>query len=261
MASKKYYERADFKKIQKEWYSKLNSEGFEDIEWFNPDTGFGQNSPYLKRCTNQIRLRMNPASLRLFRLFQHFLAESGFLRLKKPRNRLKLGKSARQQPKSAHKKPKTTRTSKGKPTTSKGKPTTSKSKPSKALQAYNKQLSKYFNHLCQTELALKYCDGWTMRQISKHMRAQFTLSRLDLASSDRLKPELVGSRHLTWLVKELAPKQTSFSLFWVHYNLTKLLKASAVFNSTHELGLVSQDEEHDVTTVGEFMEANAGVGT
>ena len=246
MASKKYYERADFKKIQKEWYSKLNSEGFEDIEWFNPDTGFGQNSPYLKRCTNQIRLRMNPATLRLFRLFQHFLADSGFLRLKKPRNRLKLGKTARQQPKSANKKTK--------------KPTTSKGEPSKALLAYNKQLSKYFQHLCQTELALKYCDGWTMRQISKHMRAQFTLSRLDLASSERLKPELVGSRHLTWLVKELAPKQSSFSLFWVHYNLTKLLKASALFNSTHKLGLVSQDEEHDVTTVGEFMEANAGVG-
>jgi hypothetical protein len=99
-----------------------------------------------------------------------------------------------------------------------------------------------------------------MRDISAHMRRQFTVSRLDLPSSKRMKAEITTSRHITWLVKGLRPKQASFSLFWVHYNLSKLLKASTIFNLTHEQGLVSQDMEHEDESIGEFMESNTAVG-
>ena len=240
MTQSKHDAKEELKKVQKEWYEKLSESGFDDIEWFNPNTGKGHNSPYLKRGTNLIRKRMNPSTSRLYRLFQHFLMESGFLRPKMPRKRLKLRKSARKQL--------------GKASTSQSKYTTA------SIKDYNSKLSNYFNQLCQAELALKYCHGWTMRDISAHMRSQFTVSRLDLPSSKRMKAEITTSRHITWLVKGLRPKQKSFSLFWVHYNLSKLLKASTIFNLTHERGLISQDMEHEDESIGEFMESNTAVG-
>jgi len=257
MTQSKHDAKEELKKVQKEWYEKLSESGFDDIEWFNPNTGKGHNSPYLKRGTNLIRKRMNPSTSRLYRLFQHFLMESGFLRPKMPRKRLKLRKSARPKPGKA-------RTSSRKPNSSSLQANSSSRNLSRyttaSIKDYNSKLSNYFNQLCQAELALKYCHGWTMRDISAHMRRQFTVSRLDLPSSKRMKAEITTSRHITWLVKSLRPKQASFSLFWVHYNLTKLLKASTIFNLTHEQGLVSQDMEHEDESIGEFMESNTAVG-
>jgi hypothetical protein len=250
MTQSKHNAKEELRKVQKEWYEKLSESGFDDIEWFNPNTGKGHNSPYLKRGTNLIRRRMNNSTSRLYRLFQHFLMESGFLRPKMPRKRLKLRKNARRQPKKARTSSKQLK----KASTSQSRYTTA------SLKDYNSKLSNYFNQLCQAELALKYCQGMTMRDISAHMRSQFTVSRLDLPSSKRLPAEIATSRHITWLVKGLRPKQKSFSLFWVHYNLSKLLKASTVFNLTHEQGLVSQDEEHEDESIGEFMESNTAVG-
>ncbi len=38
----------EFKQAQKKWYDKLKKEGFEDIEWINHETGYGQNTPWIK---------------------------------------------------------------------------------------------------------------------------------------------------------------------------------------------------------------------
>ena len=40
--------KAEFAKLQKQWYAKLAKDGFEDIEWVNHSTGTGHDSGYLK---------------------------------------------------------------------------------------------------------------------------------------------------------------------------------------------------------------------
>ena len=45
----KYYKTEEFKKLQNEWYDKLDNSGFEDLEWLDKDSGFGQNSGFLKK--------------------------------------------------------------------------------------------------------------------------------------------------------------------------------------------------------------------
>ncbi len=38
----------EFKKTQKLWYDKLKKQGFDDLEWITHESGYGQNSPFLK---------------------------------------------------------------------------------------------------------------------------------------------------------------------------------------------------------------------
>lgn len=80
----------DFIKLQNQWYKKLKSSGFEDIEWLDKSTGLGQNSDFLKdpdqmktkaykseteffyqMCTNfMTHVKIEPARLRyLFKLY------------------------------------------------------------------------------------------------------------------------------------------------------------------------------------------------
>lgn len=40
--------KAQFAKLQKQWYDKLAKEGFEDIEWVNHSTGIGHDSGFLR---------------------------------------------------------------------------------------------------------------------------------------------------------------------------------------------------------------------
>jgi hypothetical protein len=48
---KKFYQEDEFKELQSKWYKKLEKSGFDDLEWYNPDSGFGQNSRFLKFST------------------------------------------------------------------------------------------------------------------------------------------------------------------------------------------------------------------
>ncbi len=41
-------------KLTSIWYKKLRDEGFDDIEFFDDSTGYGQNSDYLKRSSARI---------------------------------------------------------------------------------------------------------------------------------------------------------------------------------------------------------------
>ena len=40
--------RAEFAKLQQEWYAKLADDGFKDLEWVDHSTGKGHNTPHLK---------------------------------------------------------------------------------------------------------------------------------------------------------------------------------------------------------------------
>lgn len=44
--------KAEYAKLQKKWYDKLADEGFKDLEWVDPATGGGHNSPYLRGSLN-----------------------------------------------------------------------------------------------------------------------------------------------------------------------------------------------------------------
>lgn len=274
MTSKKFFETSQFKTVQKEWYAKLKESGFDDLEWFNPKTGFGQNSDYLKKTVffDRRRLTKDRGSADFFRLFRHFLVESGFLRLKMPRKRLKLGKSADLNTKIAKTSSKKATAALPQATSDGFKPLSDKSsKQSKTATSaiddetlhndYIKRLQTYYKKLVTAEAALKYADGWVPKKISAHLRQHFTLSRLDLRWSERAQSELVCDRHLKRLIKLLEPSPKSYSTSWVYSTIEKLKAEAAKFNVLDSRGLIRLEmDEQDNKTTGEFMQDNDGVG-
>lgn len=69
--------RESFKKLQNKWYKKLKEEGFEDVEWYNEKTGYGQNSAFLKRSTGYLRHVFDPQTVQLYSLIRNFLVHTG----------------------------------------------------------------------------------------------------------------------------------------------------------------------------------------
>ena len=47
--SNKIYSSAKFIKLRNKWYTKLTNSGFHDLEWHDPATSQGQNSPFLSQ--------------------------------------------------------------------------------------------------------------------------------------------------------------------------------------------------------------------
>lgn len=81
MKNKEYYTK-EFRNLQSEWYDKLKKEGFEDIEWYNPKTGIGHGSRFLKSKnipdTGNIVRNYSPDVENLYRLCRNFLAHGPF---------------------------------------------------------------------------------------------------------------------------------------------------------------------------------------
>lgn len=79
---KKFYKNKEFVKLQSEWYDKLKKEGFDDIEWFDPKTGIGQGSPYLKTkgSVTQAAIERNhtQALAQHYRICRNFLQNGPF---------------------------------------------------------------------------------------------------------------------------------------------------------------------------------------
>lgn len=73
----KYYESKQFKKLQKEWYNKIASTGFEDVELFNETFGNAERC-YLKRPSFKWALKWDSAILEHFRIARNFLAHGIF---------------------------------------------------------------------------------------------------------------------------------------------------------------------------------------
>lgn len=58
---KKFYKTKKFIEIQNKWYDKLKKSGFKDLEWIDPKTGLGQNTPYLLTEDSKLKDRYNPS--------------------------------------------------------------------------------------------------------------------------------------------------------------------------------------------------------
>ena len=74
---KKFYQSKQFVKLQNKWYKKLKQSGFQDLEWYNPDSGFGQGSPFLQTKGNitlgDVRRKYRETAAQYFRLSRNFL--------------------------------------------------------------------------------------------------------------------------------------------------------------------------------------------
>jgi len=130
----------EFLDLQNKWYKKLKRSGFEDIEWTNPKTGRGQNSPYLKAgnsvTSKQMRSESASALQQHYRLCRNFLANGPFYTNCKDifkKNREKYAKF-------------------------------------RTFKAFSEHLQPYHNKAAQ-ECWRLYCDGFTIRKISDALRS------------------------------------------------------------------------------------------
>lgn len=74
------YTQKELAKLTKAWYSKLKQsksteypQGFDDIEWFDEATGWGQNSDYLKRPDQERIKHVKLNTLEYYRLCSNYL--------------------------------------------------------------------------------------------------------------------------------------------------------------------------------------------
>lgn len=79
---KKFNSTKEFKELQTKWYKKLKRSGFIDLEWYNPKTGIGHGTPYLKakgQPTNgDLAKRFNADFAALHQLYRNFLGSGPF---------------------------------------------------------------------------------------------------------------------------------------------------------------------------------------
>lgn len=66
-------QRREIGKMTAEWYKRLADEGMEDIEWLDAETGYGQNTPHLKRHDAGKMKHARPASFEFYRLCAAYL--------------------------------------------------------------------------------------------------------------------------------------------------------------------------------------------
>jgi len=73
---RKYYRTNEFIKLQNQWYDKLKSSGFVDLEWLDRKSGAGHSTPFLKTSLYKFsRLQPEQVASRL----EYFRAASDFL--------------------------------------------------------------------------------------------------------------------------------------------------------------------------------------
>lgn len=68
----------EFAKLQEKWYKKLSDEGFEDLEWVDNKTGFGQNSDLFKDGSsgNAVGKRYSPQTAYFFSIMQNYVTHN-----------------------------------------------------------------------------------------------------------------------------------------------------------------------------------------
>ena len=150
MTKKKYYETDEFHDLQTQWYEKLKTKGFKDLEFYDTKTGRGQNSPFLKHSLHSLRSSISDDKIVYYRILDNFLS-------------------------------------------------------------YNPPKLKIYRHL----LAF-HAQGLTMREISRRMRRY---------------------------INQYTPK---FSVFWVHYHVSRLVKEAMLWNKTSPDGLLSDRNFDDL---------------
>lgn len=81
MSTPKFYRTKKFIETQNEWYDRLTSSGFSDLEWLDQKTGRGQSTPFLKDSCSKFR-HLDVADLtdrvEYFQLAQDFTSSHKF---------------------------------------------------------------------------------------------------------------------------------------------------------------------------------------
>jgi hypothetical protein len=67
----------EFTKLQNKWYNKLKRSGFDDIEWTDTKTGFGQSTSYLKNSRNGVNAQLDPNKELYYTMCRNWLAHAG----------------------------------------------------------------------------------------------------------------------------------------------------------------------------------------
>lgn len=70
--------RDDLIKLTNLWYKKLEDSGFDDIEFYNKRTGYGQDSRYTKDLALSYKWRYNEFTAQHYRLCENFLSHYDF---------------------------------------------------------------------------------------------------------------------------------------------------------------------------------------
>lgn len=74
--SYKIKSREEFIELQNKWYSKLSKTGFVDLEWLDKNSGYGQNSPFLRTSLSKFK-HLSPSELKNHS--EYFIGATQFL--------------------------------------------------------------------------------------------------------------------------------------------------------------------------------------
>lgn len=203
----------EFIALQNKWYKKLKQDGFEDIEFYNPKTGSGQSSPFMKTDripdTGQLRAAYSIELENHYRLSRNFLAHGPFypnlkrkyLKFRKngalysftnSKNDLDLQSFTPEQFRKAF----------------------------RTFKAFHKAHDPYITR-AQSKAWQLYCDGLTIREISDELRRLHSYKKL-------------GKPPKRW---GKATKGKPYSTFWVKTAIDRLKVDSIRFNATHSEGI------------------------
>lgn len=224
MSNKKFYQTKHFKKLKTKWYAKLKEDGFEDIEYHDPETGIGEGSPYLKGRVSPKNIDFESAKtfsdfLSFLRLFQSHLAQ---LRLNLPRKPHKASYKTLESFKNAQ-------------------------------IRYKKEVNKTYYALLDPILLEKYLAGKTLREISAELRQHYTTaSGLEAAPAH----PATTKRRLKILLRESAVKQNSFSHPWIYCRLQKLKKSASVWARSSADYQAYLKERERLEELGQIMDNN-----
>lgn len=257
MTDKKFYQNEEFLKLRNEWYKKLEKSGFEDLEWYNPDTGMGQGSPYLKSSTSHTlgSLRRNYASATQshYRLCRNFLQHGGFYTILKENyhndsvitttycnSNEYTNADGHSSPASALNSNYLDADDKDLDAASPASPASPAAQDDQDLQLpeiitkhtkikdiypsfrlYLATFDKYYSK-ADSVLWQMYCDGRTIREISKKLRKMYRAASIGNPAKRK--------------------SSNPFSVFWIKHRLDELKAESVLFNINHPEGLLQADE-------------------
>ena len=211
---KHYYHSKEFRKLQAEWYEKIKQDGFNDIEWFNSDTGFGQNSPFLNPSMGSLRRRLSSSTSQHFRICRNFLQHGpfypnlleNFIKINSLEDFILqeyLISDSKFFPRYS-------------------------SQPLEASEAFKDYLQQYPDYLDSLDYMVfnAYTEGVKLLDTSNELRRLHSLNQVPKAR----KPI------------ELRKSGEPYSIFWVTKRIEYIKKECALFNWTDPEGLGSEEE-------------------
>lgn len=70
--------KSKIRDLTNKWYAKLKKSGFEDIEFYDSNTGYGQNADYLKNSAAKLASKYRPETAQHYRICSNFAAHYTF---------------------------------------------------------------------------------------------------------------------------------------------------------------------------------------